>query len=86
MNQTVEARLEELLPLLRPKTPEVHAGAALLEVADAALLLELVSNPAVRATLLGRLAPNVALIDPGRAQELVEILSKRGHTPKVVES
>ena len=76
--------LDEVLPLAAPQAPEVHRGAAVLEVGDPAQLVELAADPALQPFLLCRLAPNVALVDPGRAGEFVEALRRRGHTPKVV--
>jgi len=35
-----------------------------------------------RPFLLCRLAPDVALVDPGRAEELAEVLRRRGFTPR----
>jgi hypothetical protein len=81
---TPEELLDEMLPMVEPSGMEVHTGAAVLEVAGAAQLLELASDPALRALLLCRLAPNIALVDPGRAGEVLEVLRRRGHTPKVV--
>jgi hypothetical protein len=78
--------LEQLLPMAEPAGLEIHAHAALLEVASPAQLLELVSDSALRPLLLCRLAPNVVLVDPGRADELAEVLRRRGHTPKVLRS
>ena len=85
-SRTPADRLDELLPLAVPSALEVHAGAAVLEVGDPAQLLELASDAAVRPLLLCRLAPNVALVDPGRAKELAEVLRRRGHTPKILSS
>jgi len=78
--------LDELLPLAEPTAPEVHFGAAVLEVSDPAQLLELAGDAAVRPYLLCRLAPQVALVDPGRADDLAEVLRRRGHTPKILKS
>jgi hypothetical protein len=75
--------LDELLPLAEPAEVEAHLQAAVLEVSDPAQLLELASDSGLRAFLLCRLAPNVALIDPEQAEALVEALRRRGHTPKV---
>ena len=78
--------LEELLPLGAPASNEVHLHAAVLEVGDPAQLLELAGDTALRPFLLCRLALNVALVDPGRADELAEALRRRGHTPKILRS
>ena len=80
------ALLDELLPLAEPADKEVHSQAAVLEVGDPAQLLELAADTALRPYLLCRLAPQVALVDPGRAAELAEALRRRGHTPKIVKS
>jgi hypothetical protein len=78
--------LDDLLPLAEPSATEVHDHAAVLEVGDPAQLLELASDTALRPFLLCRLAPNVALVDPGRADDLAEMLRRRGHTPKILKS
>jgi hypothetical protein len=78
--------LDELLPMAEPTDPEVHFGAAILEVSDPAQLLELAGDTAVRPYLLCRLAPHVALVDPGHADDLADVLRRRGHTPKILKS
>ena len=84
--KTASALLDELLPLAEPTEMEVHSNAAVLEVGDPAQLLELAADTALRPYLLCRLAPLVALVDPGRAAELAEALRRRGHTPKIVKA
>jgi len=76
--------LDEILPLAEP-TNEVHHDAAVLEVGDPAQLLELAADTAFRPFLICRLAPNIALVDPGRAHDLAEALRRRGHTPKILK-
>jgi hypothetical protein len=83
--KAASALLDELLPLAEPAGHEVHSNAALLEVSDPAQLLELAADPALRPILLCRLAPRVALVDPGRAEDLAEVLRRRGHTPKILK-
>jgi hypothetical protein len=77
--------LDELLPLAEPSENERHVDAALLEVGDPAQLLELVADTGLRPFLLCRLAPTIALIDPGRADDLAEMLRRRGHTPRILK-
>ena len=77
--------LDELLPLIEPTANEVHDRAAVLEVSDPAQLLELVADTGLRPFLLCRLAPTVALVDPGCDNELAEMLRRRGYTPKVLK-
>jgi len=84
--KTAAELLDELLPLGASTATEIHLHAAVLEVGDPAQLLELVADTALRSFLLCRLAPNVALVDPGRADELAEMLRRRGHTPKILRS
>jgi len=84
--KTAAELLDELLPLGASTATEIHLHAAVLEVGDPAQLLELVADTALRPLLLCRLAPNVALVDPGRADELAEMLRRRGHTPKILRS
>ncbi len=76
--------LDELLPLAQPEVVEVHTNAVILEVTGPAALLELASDTALRPLLLCRLSPTVALVDPGGLDPLLEVLRKRGHTPKVL--
>ncbi len=77
--------LDEILPLAEPATNEVHHDAAALEVGDPSQLLELSADTAFRPFLICRLAPNIALVDPGRAHDLAEALRRRGHTPKILK-
>lgn len=76
--------LDDVLPLADPKIMEMHANAAVLQVGDPAQLLELAADPTLQPFLLCRLAANVALVDPQRAEEFAEALRRRGHTPKLV--
>ncbi len=77
------ARLDELFPLALPEQIEVHQNAVVLEVSSPAQLLELAMDRAFAGLLLCRLSPTVALVDPGSKEEIVEVLRRRGHTPKV---
>ena len=81
--QSADQLLDQLLPLAIPAQVEIHHGAAIVEVAEPSQLLELVSDVSLRPYLLCRLAENVALVDAGRASELVDALKRRGHTPKL---
>lgn len=78
------AQLDEAIPLADPALLEVHRGAAILEVSSPAQLVELGMDRAFTGLLLCRLSPTVALVDPGRKDELIDTLRRRGHTPKVV--
>ena len=80
---SASALLDEAMPLVEPDRVEVHRGATILEMNSPAQLVELGMDRAFCGALLCRLSPTVALVDPGRAEELVEILRRRGHTPKV---
>ena len=75
--------LDELLPLLRGARAEVHRNVAVLEVADAARMVEFAADPKVRRHLLGRLSDTVALVDPGQEDALAKSLLALGHTPRV---
>ncbi len=77
--------LDDLLPILPLPRPELHEYAAVLEVSDAAQLVELASNPKIRRYLLARLSDTAALIDPGHTDVLVRVLLAEGHTPKMEE-
>ena len=76
--------LDSLLPLLHPDGPELHLNAAILEVAEPALLAELAADPRIRRYLLARLSDTVALVDPGHARDIESALLDAGHTPKVL--
>ena len=78
--------LDDLLPLAEPSQNELHLGVAVLEVGDPAQLLELAADTGLRPFLLCRLSPTVALVDPGRADDLAEMLRRHGHTPKILNS
>jgi hypothetical protein len=83
--KSVANMLDELLPLAEPGALEIHLNAAVLELGEPAQLLELAADPAIGPLLLCRLAPNVALVDPGRARELADVLRRRGYTPKILK-
>jgi hypothetical protein len=82
--RTARDVLDEVLPVLTPTALEVHADATVMEVEDPAQLLELASDSALRPFLLCRLSATVALVVPGAATLLVDVLRRRGHTPKVL--
>ncbi len=82
-NASIEI-LDSLLPLLQPEGHELHINAAIVEVAEAAQLVELAANPRIRRFLLARLSNTVALVDPGHAKEMEAALLAAGHTPKVL--
>jgi len=75
--------LDELLPLLQGTRAEIHRNIAVLEVTDAARMIEFAADPKVRRYLLGRLSDTVALVDPGQEDALTKTLLTLGHTPKV---
>ncbi len=77
--------LDDLLPLAEPSEKELHVGVAVLEVGDPAQLLELAADTGLRPFLLCRLSPTVALVDPGRADDLAEMLRRHGQTPKILK-
>jgi hypothetical protein len=80
--KTARSRLDELLPLLQPQGRELHINAAILEVADMALLAELAADAKIRRFLLARISDTAALVDPGCAEALEAALLTAGHTPK----
>jgi hypothetical protein len=81
---SADGLLDDLLPLAEPSENELHIGVAVLEVSDPAQLLELAADTGLRPFLLCRLSPTVALVDPGRADDLTEMLRRHGHTPKIL--
>jgi hypothetical protein len=54
-------------------------------VSDPAQLLELAADTGLQPFLLCRLGPTVALVDPGQADHLADVLRRRGHTPKILK-
>jgi len=76
--------LDMLLPRLEVSTPSAYRNVAILEVTDAARLVELAADSKIRRFLLGRLSDTIALIDPGQEDACVKALLAGGHTPKVV--
>ena len=76
--------LDSLLPLLQTGGPELHLNAAVLEVAEPALLAELAADRRIRRYLLARLSDTVVLVDPGHARDIERALLDAGHTPKVL--
>lgn len=77
--------LDDLLPLIRIDQPELHLHAAILEVAEISQLAEIAAHPKLRGFLLGRFSDTAALVDPGRAEDLVAALRSAGHTPRVAK-
>lgn len=77
--------LDNLLPMLQPQRVELHCNVAVLEVADAAQLVELAASSKIRRYLLARLSDTSALIDPGQENALVRALRAEGHTPKMAK-
>ena len=71
--------------MAEPSENEMHSDAALLEVGDPAQLLELAADTALRPFLLCRLSPTVALVNPGRGDDLAEMLRRRGYTPRILK-
>ena len=63
----------------------MHVDAAVLEVGDPSQLLELAADPGLRPYLLCRLAPNWRWSTPACADDLAEMLRRRGHTPKILK-
>jgi hypothetical protein len=75
--------LDQWLPLL--EADGVVVDACLVEVADAAQLVELARNPRIGRYLLGRLSDTAALVDPGHEDDLLKALRTAGHTPKTAQ-
>lgn len=61
-----------------------HRPLSLLEVQDPADLDALLQGR-VGGMVLQRLSPQVAVLNPGSDQAVLEALKKAGHTPKVLE-
>jgi hypothetical protein len=60
------------------KEPFFHRGLAVLEVAEARLLDELLTDPDVRARVWHRLSPTRAAVDPQEVEILTRRLEARG--------
>ena len=82
-SRSVDSLLDELLPWAEPEKLELHRNATLLEVDDPVRLLELARDPAIHSLLLCRLGQTAVLVDSGAAETLIELLKRRGHTPRV---
>ena len=75
--------LDDLLPMITPEHRELHLNAAVIEVAEPSQLAELASHPKIRNLLLYRLSETVALVEPGEADVLEDMLKSYKYTPKV---
>lgn len=64
----------------------LHMNLTLVELDDPAALAELRADRAVGPLILTALSDRVAVVAPGRADELTRRLLKAGHTPKVVNA
>ena len=62
---------------------KVHRRVCLVHTEDALLAEELLAHRKLAPEIAGRLAEQVLLIRPGRADALVEELKAMGHTPQV---
>lgn len=62
----------------------LHENLPLVEVADHHLLDELYADGRAARCLLVRLSGTVAVVAPGKFNDLLERLHKLGHTPKVL--
>ena len=56
----------------------------LIEVAEPVLLEDLYADARAARCLLLRLSDTVAVVDPGKVDDLLARLRKLGHTPKVL--
>ncbi len=64
----------------------LHQNVALLEVAEPALLDELLADPKSAALIMVRLSDRMAAVAPENFDLLVAQLRKLGHLPKVLEA
>lgn len=62
----------------------LHENLTLIEVDDPAMLAELRADRSIGPLLLATLSERVAVVAPGRTEELTRRLLKAGHTPKMV--
>lgn len=63
---------------------KVHRHVSLIQLGDPILAEELLARARLSQMIIGRLTDEVLLIEPGKAQEVVEELKRMGHTPNVV--
>ena len=63
---------------------KIHRNVSLVRVSEPLLADELLARPRLSRLVVGRLTPDVLLVWPGKAAEVVEELRKMGHTPQVV--
>ena len=70
----------------RARNVSLHTDLTLIEVADAEILHELRANRSVGPLIVAQLSDHVAVIAPGGGKDVIKLLRKSGHTPKVVET
>lgn len=63
---------------------KLHRRVCLVQTEDAVLAEELLANRKLAQEIVGRLAENILLVRPGRADLVVQELQKMGHTPQVL--
>ena len=64
----------------------LHQQLSLLEVAEPETLAELKADKQVGKFIIKQLSDCVAVVAPGKAQLLLKVLLKAGHTPKVINN
>ena len=62
---------------------KLHRRVCLVQTEDAVLAEELLARKKLAQEIVGRLTERVLLVRPGRADAVVQELSKMGHTPQV---
>lgn len=63
---------------------KVHRNLCVVRTADPLLSNELLARPKLCRLVIGRLTDEVLLIQPGKADEVLEELRKMGHSPQIV--
>ncbi len=60
-----------------------HRNVSLVKTSDPLVAEEILARPKLSKWIIGRLSPDILLIQPGHAEEVIEELRKIGHTPKI---
>jgi hypothetical protein len=66
--------------------PILHTQLSIIEVAEPEILDELAADRRIGPLIATRLSGCVAIITPGKADQVINHMLKAGHTPKVITS
>ena len=66
--------------------PVLHTRLTLIEVAEPEILHELLLDKRIGPLIATQLSDRVAVVAPGSANQLVKLMLKAGHTPKIIDA